>query len=407
MKKCDILKSTDKKESTGGRMFKEWFAGQDYKDKIFKHKLQVVYRTILVIVLVLVVALFLKIQADNRVYTKYEVVKEIKRVGTDSSAFQNYEGNMLVHSKDGIAAYDTEGVQLWNQSYEMQAPLVKNNGSYVAVGDYKGTTLYIIGKKGTMAEVETNLPILALDVSQQGIATVLLQDKDVTWLRLYSGKGELISEVKTTMRNSGYPVAFAISPDNIKLGVSYMKAEMGKVNTSLAFYNFGGVGQNVTDNLVSGYEYEGQVFPLLMYLNESDAIAVGDQRLLLLKGKQKPTLEKEIVYEQELQSVFSCETGFALVFRNLDGDGQYEIKIYDANGEEELTHKIDFEFSDIILDDKKAIIYNETKVLVLGLNGVEKYKGDLGGNIQFLIPADSGDKLLAVFPDGIKLMKLR
>ena len=388
-------------------MFKEWFTSVDYKDKIFKHKLQIVYRTGLVITLVLVVALFLKIQMDNRVYTKYEIVKEVKKPGTENSTFQNYDGNMLVHSKDGIAAYDQDGEQLWNQSYEMQAPLVKCSGSYVAVGDYKGTTLYIIGKKGTTATVETNLPILSLDVSLQGIAAVLLQDKEVTWLRLYSEKGELVSEVKTTMRNSGYPVAFAISPDNIKLGVSYVKTEMGKVNTSLAFYNFGGVGQNVTDNLVSGYEYGEQIFPMIAYLNESEAIAVGDEKLLLLRGKQKPTLEKEIVYDQELQGVYYCETGFALVFRDLDGEGQYIIKIYDNEGKEELKHTIDFEFSDIILDEKKVVIYNEKKILVLGLNGVEKYKGELGGNIQVLIPTGTNDKILAVFSDGIKLIKLR
>ena len=388
-------------------MFKEWFTSVDYRDKIFRHKLQIVYRVALIIVLILVVALFLKIQADNRVYTKCEVVKEIKKVGAESSTFQNYDGNMLVHSKDGIAAYDGDGNQLWNQSYEMQSPLVKNSGSYVAVGDYKGTTLYIIGKKGTTATVETNLPILSLDVSAQGIATVLLQDKEVAWLRLYSEKGELISEVKTTMRNSGYPVAFAISPDNIKLGVSYVKTEMGKINTSLAFYNFGGVGQNVTDNLVSGYEYEEQIFPMISYLNETDAIAVGDEKVLLLKGKQKPTLEKEIAYEQELQGVYFCETGFALVFRALDGEGQYLVKIYDTDGEEQLEHKIDFEFTDIILDEKRAVIYNETKVFVLGMNGVEKYKGELGGNIQVLIPTETNDKLLAVFSDGIRLIKLR
>ncbi|MBE5882534.1 MAG: hypothetical protein E7289_09585 [Lachnospiraceae bacterium] len=388
-------------------MLKDWFGKTGYKDRIFKHKLQVMYRTVLIIALVVVAIVILKVQADNRVYTKYEIVREMKRFGTENSTFRNYDGNILVHSKDGIAAYDENGGQMWNQSYEMQAPLVKNNGSYVAVGDYKGTTLYIIGKKGTTAEVETNLPILSLDVSAQGVAAVLLQDNDVTWLRLYSEKGELISEVKTSMRNNGYPVAFAISPDNIKLGVSYVKAEAGKINTSLAFYNFGGVGQNATDNLVSGYEYDGQIFPLITYLNETDAVAVGDERLLLLKGKQKPTLEKEIAFEQELQGIYKCETGFALVYRDLDGEGQYNIHIYNAEGEEELKHKVDFEFSDIILDDKKAIIYNEAKVLVLGLNGVEKYNSDLGGNIQALIPTDSSTEILAVFPDGIRLMKLR
>lgn len=388
-------------------MLKDWFSKTDYRDRIFKHKIQVVYRTLLVIALVVVAVIILKVQADQRVYTKYEVVKEIKKVGTQSSTYRNYSGNILVHSKDGIAAYDSDGVQMWNQSYEMQAPIVRNNGDYVAVGDYKGTTLYIIGKKGTTSEVETNLPILSLDVSARGVAAVLLQDRDVTWLRLYSEKGELISEVKTSMRNNGYPIGFAISPDNIKLGVSYVKAEAGKINTSLAFYNFGGVGQNVTDNLVSGYEYDGQIFPALIYLNETDAIAVGDKKTLLLKGKQKPTLEKEITYEKELQGAYHCETGFALVYRNTDGEGQYILKMYDSDGEKELEHIVDFEFSDVIIDEKKLVIYNETKVLVLGRNGVEKYNSDLGGNIQVLIPADADAELLAVFSDSIRLIKLR
>ena len=388
-------------------MLREWFGKTDYRDKIFKHKLQVVYRTLLIVILLAVAVLILKIQSDNRVYTKYEVIKEMSGVGTESSTFENYDGNIIVHSKDGISAYDGNGTQMWNQSYEMQSPIVKNNGSYVAVGDYKGTTLYIIGKKGTTAEVATNLPILELDISKQGVAAALLQDKDVTWLRLYSQEGELISEVKTSMRNNGYPLAFAISPDNIKLGVSYVKAESGMVNSSLAFYNFGGVGQNVTDNLVSGYEYDGQVFPLITYLNENTAIAVGDRKALLLKGKQKPTLEKEIVLPQELQGVYSSESGFAFVYRDLDGKGQYNIHIYNEEGEQELEHNIGFEFSNIILDEKKVIIYNETKVLVLGMNGVEKYNGELGGNIQALIPTASNSTLLVIYSDGIKLIKLR
>ncbi len=388
-------------------MLREWFGKTDYKDRIFKHKLQVVYRTILVIALVLVATVILKIQSDNRVYTKYEVLTEAAKVGTQDSYFQDYEGNMLVHSKDGIAAYDREGVQLWNQSYEMQAPLVKKSAAYVAVGDYKGTTLFIIGKKGTTAEIATNLPILSLDISAQGVAAVLLQDKDVTWLRLYSDEGELISEVKTSMRNNGYPIAFAISPDNIKLGVSYLKAEAGKINTSLAFYNFGGVGQNAMDNLMSGYEYDKQIFPTLAYLNETDALAVGDQRALLIKGKQKPVLEKEITLEQELYAVYNSNTHFALVYRNLEKSGQYDIHIYNTEGKCVLEHSVDFEFKDIILDEKKIMIYNESRLLILGMNGVEKYNGDLGGNIQTLIPTESEAKLLVVFSDGIKLIKLR
>lgn len=388
-------------------MLKDWFKKTDYKDKIFKHRLQVMYRSVLIVALILVAIVFVKIHIDNRTYTNYEVIETIKRVGTEDSKFLDYQGNILTHSKNGIAAYNTDGSQMWNQSYEMQDPLVKKNGSYVVAGDYKGSTLYIMGMKGTLAEVETNLPILSLDVSAQGVAAVLLQDEEVTWLKLFSKEGELISEIKTSMRNNGYPVSFAISPDNIKVGVSYLKAETGKINTSLAFYNFGGVGQNEMDNLVSGFEYEEQIFPMIVYPAEDVAIAAGDRQLLLMKGKQKPALDKEIALEAELQGIYYSQSAFAVVYRDMDGKGKYKIHVYDMDGREQISHTVDFEYTDILLENKSVIIYNEARILILGLNGVVKYDGDLGGNIQSLIPTDSQSKLLAVFPDGIKLIKFR
>jgi hypothetical protein len=261
--------------------------------------------------------------------------------------------------------------------------------------------------KGLAATVETNLPLLALDISAQGVAAALLQDEDATWLRLYSQKGQLISEIKATMDESGYPLSFAISPDNIKLGVSYVKAEKGKANTSLAFYNFGGVGQNVTDNLVSGFEFESEIFPLMLYPTETTAIAVGDSEVLLLKGKQKPSIACQIELEQELYSAYCGDSVFALVYRDTDGDGRYVMHIYDLNGKEKASYRIDFEYTDIILDEKKAVIYSEDRAVVFGLNGVVKYDDTLGGNIQSLIPTESQSKLLAVSSDGIRLIKLR
>lgn len=380
----------------------------DYKDKIFRHRLQIFYRIILCIILVIAATVAIRIVMENRVYTQYEVVSSMKKVGTSDGKFSEYDGgNLLVYSKDGISTYTTDGTQLWNQSYEMQSPLVKCNGPYVAAGDYKGNLLYIMDGKGTTATIETNLPILSLDISAQGVAAVLLQDKDITWLRLFSKKGVLISEVKTTMKNNGYPLSFAVSPDNIKLGVSYVKTEKGKTNTSLAFYNFGGVGQNVTDNLVSGFEYEDQIFPLLLYPDETTALAVGNERLLILKGKQKPSIAKEIGLEQELYAVYNSDTSFALVQRDTEGNGKYVLRIYDLNGKEKTSYTMDFEYTNIVLDQKKVIIYNEARVVVLGMNGVVKYDGELGGSLQALIPTESQSRLIGVFSDEIRLIKLR
>ena len=267
--------------------------------------------------------------------------------------------------------------------------------------------LYLIGPSGNATTVETNLPILDLDVSSSGIAVAALQDDATIYLRMFSATGDVISEIKTSMQKSGYPLAFSISPDNIKVGVSYLKAEGGKINTSLAFYNFGDVGQNETDNLVSGYDYAGELFPLLFYPNEDNALAVGDKRVLILKGKQKPTLQTEIELDDEVQSVFYNGTNFALVFRNTEQDGGYSIRVYDMNGRKKMTETIDFEYMDLIVENDRILVYNQNQLVIYGLNGVKKYEGELGGTIRAIVPTSSDTKLLVVLEDSIQLIKLR
>ena len=379
----------------------------DYRDKIFHHKLTIVYRVLLVIALVAAVAVAVKIYLANQVYTKFETIKTIDKVGTSDGVFRKYQDNLLTYSKDGISAYDKDGKQLWNQTYEMQEPIVVSRGGHVAVADYKGSLLYLIGPSGNATTVETNLPILDLDVSSSGIAVAALQDDATIYLRMFSTTGDVISEIKTSMQKSGYPLAFSISPDDIKVGVSYLKAEGGKINTSLAFYNFGGVGQNETDNLVSGYDYAGELFPLLFYPNEDNALAVGDKRVLILKGKQKPTLQNEVELSDEVQSVFYNATNFALVFRSTEQDGGYSIQVYDMNGKKKLSETIDFEYTDLIVENDRILVYNQNQLVIYGLNGVKKYEGELGGTIQAIVPTSSNTKLLVVLEDSIQLIKLR
>ncbi len=379
----------------------------DYKDKIFHHRLTIVYKTALVIALCVVVFAGIKIYRDNQVYHSYEIVQTMQSVGTSSSIFKNYQGNMLVYSKDGISAYDRKGNQLWNQTYEMQEPVVRVNGPYVAVCDYQGSVFYVMNAQGPVTSVDTNMQILELAVSEGGIIGVALLDDDVVFLKQYSQSGELIADIKTTMVQSGYPISFAISPDNIKTAVSYLKAESGRINSSLAFYNFGGVGQNETDNLVSGYDFEGQILPLVVYPNETMAVAVGDQKILLMKGKQKPTLEKEIPLEEEICGFYYNKNNMAVVRRNHEQSGLYDVTVYDMNGKKQIEQKIDFAYKDIIVEDDRIILYNEARVMALGMNGVIKYDGDLGGNIRSLVPSGNRNEFLVVFEDGIRLIKLR
>jgi hypothetical protein len=108
-----------------------------FQEKILKHRLTIIYRIVLSIVLIIAVIAVIRIQIENKTYTDYEVIRESESIGSSDSVMKNYNGNVLCYSRDGISAYNKKGEQLWNQTYEMQSPIVSVAGEYVAAGDYK------------------------------------------------------------------------------------------------------------------------------------------------------------------------------------------------------------------------------------------------------------------------------
>lgn len=55
---------------------------------------------------------------------------------------------------------DTSNELIWNQSYEMSDPVVVMSAKYAAIGDEKGTLVYIFDKDGLCGKIETTKPIV-------------------------------------------------------------------------------------------------------------------------------------------------------------------------------------------------------------------------------------------------------
>lgn len=378
-----------------------------FREKILKHRLTRIYRIVLGIVLVIAIIGVIRIQIDNRVYTDYEVIKTAESIGSSDSVVQVYGGNILCYSRDGISAYDSNGKQLWNQTYEMQSPIVDASGEYVVAGDYKGNTIYIMNRSGSCGQIDTNMVILNLSVSEKGVVTATLDGGDVIWLDIYSDQGENIVSVKTSMSQTGFPLKNSMSSDNQKMAVSYIKPAGNGIQTSLAFYNFGDVGQNVTDKIVSGYDYEDMVIPFLHYINENDAVAVGEDRLLVFSGKQIPELRAEAEIAENVESVFYGDSFVVLIYHNSEGEDKYKLELYDLSAEMLLSQTFNIEYSNVLISQGNIIIYNEAEVLIWNKKGLAKYSGELGGGIKALIPTDSKNKFVVVKNEGLEIIKLR
>lgn len=378
----------------------------NYKDKIFRYKLRNIYRVVLCLIIILALYTLVRLQIENRVYTEVVVTEESERVGTQTSKYVHYDGKLLAYSKDGISAYAEKGEQLFNQTYEMQNPLVSVKGSYVAVGDYKGTHIYVLDSTGLKGEINTNMMIQSLSVSKGGVVTTVLDDGEVTWIHIYSQTGELISKIRATMKQTGYPLAYELSPDNIKFAVSYV-SQGGTMDTKMAFYNFGDVGQNTGERLVSAENMAGEIIPFVAYPTVDTAVALSGTKLYFFKGKQIPKTSAVKELPQEVKSVYCGENQVVLIFPNTESGDKYRLITYDFSGKEKINRTFNIEYNSVLVENERIIIYNESEILILNKRGEEKFSGSLGTNVVSIIPGSSPNKFLVVTSDKMKRVELK
>ncbi len=232
---------------------------EHYSDRIVKHRLRRLYQGALVIAAVAAAAAAVWITQKNRVYTEYITTASYERSVSSNAKTIALGDYILTYSNDGASCFDAKGKAVWNETYEMQDPIVAVCNTTIAFGDYNGRNIYVMNSQGILGEIATNMPIRALSVAENGVVAAVLDDSDITWIYFYNSKGEVAIRFKTTMSQFGYPVDISLSPNSNLAMVSYIAEEEGAVRSSVAFYNFGEVGQNEVDNYMSGYNYPSVV----------------------------------------------------------------------------------------------------------------------------------------------------
>lgn len=378
-----------------------------YMDRIKGHRVTILYRSVLGVVLALVVCLALYIQWKHKTYLDCIVVSSTENSMIQSNHIVNYNGKVLSYGKDGASCVDIKGNAVWNVTYEMQNPMIDVNGSMVAIGDYNARTIYLMNEKGSVGEITTTMPIYQFCVSQNGVLAVELNDSNVTWIYLYDSNGNPLAYFKTSMQKSGFPIDITISPNGQMVGVSYLYVAGGEMKTSIAFYNFGGVGQNETDNYVSGYDYRGLVVPCIKFIDSNTAFALSDDRLMLYNGNQKPTSTAEHLIAEEVLSVYYSDKYIGLVFVSDSTDNRYRFEVYDEKGNLVNSRDFNIAYKNISFNGDYVYIYNEQECLIYNLDGTLKFDGNLGKTAYLLIPSDSVSKMSIVGDSSIDNIELK
>lgn len=357
---------------------------QEYKKKIVRHRIFKTSRTFVFMGVLAFLLLLIILWQKNRFYTTYKITQEVTRSTFSEASSLILGETVLTYSMDGASCMDTKGNLVWDQTYQMQSPIVATCANVVAIGDNNGNKIYVMNDKEILGSFTTGLPIKEIQVSKNGVVLAILEDTAVTWIYMYNTQGEILVSFMTTMDESGYPLSVAISDNGILVAVSYLFIDSTGTTSRVAFYNFGDVGDSYNDNLVSGYNYVNKMVPFVCFSNDEEAYAVANDALMSFTDTQIPTQETATLFTEEILSVFYGDSNIGLVYRNSDGDTKYRLDIYDVEGKLLCSHGFDMEYKEILLEEKRFIIYNDTACKMFTISGRLKFETEFEENIQAL-----------------------
>lgn len=343
----------------------------------------------------------------NRCMTEYKTVSETARNDNASVNYEYINEGMLRYSKDGVSFTNKKGELIWNETYEMASPKLVSSGKFMAIGDIGSSEVRIFGESGQTGAIGLEMPAVDLSVASQGVLAVVLSDSSQNYINLYDKKGEPLVKIKSTIENTGYPLAICLSEDGMKLAVSYLRIVDGKVKTNLAFYNFDEYGKNEIDNYVGGFEYDS-VFPQIQFTDNNTVAAFGNDRFVSFSMRNKPDVISEVEFTQEIRSVFSNEKYIGFVFKNADetSGNKYNMLLYTREGKLKLEQSFDFDYVTIVCGDNEIIMYNELECIIYRFNGSVKFEYTFEQPIQKVI-SKGGDRFLIIDAENIKDIKIK
>lgn len=380
----------------------------EYKQKIREHRLKILKRTLVTALIVFVIIAGLFLFLALRHYEDFDVNSTVERSDTAATIFEEFQGNILKYSNDGALYTDTYNERIWNQTYEMAKPTIDMCEDYLVIYDKKGTQIYIMTSQGLVSNIETTMTIEQVSIAAQGTVAVLMGDQSNSYLVVYDKNGKELVNGAIYGEDGGYPIAIALSNDAIKLAVSMLDINDGNVKTTIAFYNFGFVGENEIDRIVSANSFSDMVIPQLDFVSDDRMVAYGDSEIVIFEGTQKPKLAQEIPLTGEAKSIFNNNKYVGVVYSNNDEKLTHHVAVYDMHGFTVMEKDFSQEYTEIgFLSNNEVCILNDHSCDIYTVRGIYKFHYDFDEELYKIISGGTGLNYTIILENSTEKVRLK
>ncbi|BCJ96823.1 hypothetical protein acsn021_43920 [Anaerocolumna cellulosilytica] len=371
-----------------------------------KYKQTILIAAVISTVVLIVVTFFIVRNIINKNFNNFEVVQSTERNDSSAAKYLPYEGGLLRYSRDGVAALNSNGKQLWNGTYQMREPIVDICNKYVAISDRGYKTIQIYDGSGKNYTINVLLPIIKVKVASQGVVAVLMDGGSTNELKLLTQEGETIVEFRTIAEKNGYPLDISLSKDGKRLVTSYATLNTGSLLNNVTFYNFGNVGQNAQDRMVGAFGLGPTLVPDVEFITNDIAAAFGDNKFSLYSIEQTAKLIYEENFTKEIKTVLHNGKYIGFIFNNSEGSDKYQLVLYDLQGKIILNKGINYEYDTAILSGDEILLHSNLDWRIIKTNGQEKFKYTFTNNISYIMPLNNTDKYIVIDNQKIDEVKL-
>ena len=354
---------------------------------------------------ILAVSIGIYLLINLQTYTSVRTVDTYPVSGAASNEYKQFADGVLKYSRDGISYLDQKGSEVWNQPYQIQNPVVDVNETSGAVADKGGNAILVFNEEGLRGEIETDLPIERISVSEQGIVSVILIDESSSQILCYDAAGNILVEHKTSVNGTGYPMDAALSPDGEILQVLYLYTQDGAITSRVACYNFGQEGESETDHQVTKQEYKDVVMADGFFMNQSVSAAVGDNMLTIFRGKSVPEEAVKVEIDKEIKSVFHSQKYIGMILKN-EGKEGYELRLYNDRGQMAMSEDFSGDYSNVKICGSQVIMYDGKNCSIFTRGGIQKFEGEMNSNILEIFPVAGVNKYIVMNENGMEVVRL-
>lgn len=319
-------------------------------------------------------------------YTSIHKAGAYKKETSDSNHYQAYGNGIVRYSRDGVAFLNYQNEEQWIQPGQFQNPIIDTADGSFAVADSGGNTIQVFTEGGLKGEIETNLPIEKISVSDQGIVSAVLRNETSPQIITYDAAGNILVENQVSTNTLGYPIAVEMSPDGTVLMVSYLYTKEGNLKSRVVYYNFAEKGKQEKDHIVGMEEYAEAVIPEVYFMDEKTSVAVSDHSFIIYEGAQTPEKKAEVQLDQQIKSAFHSDKYIGFVLLNQEKSG-YEVRLYNTSGREVMNKRISGEYGNVDMTGDEIIFYEGSRCCIITNTGIQRFKGDLRIDALAVIPA--------------------